>query len=307
MKHSCQNCSFLGLSVLGLLIHVLSFQLTLAESITKTYQVYHSIKPRTNPNAFSRRGDITLSSTDDDVAVSFQEADQGGLSQNAFEDLDALVESNGLYRLKLVDEETGRSVLASVPSCEVRKSNFREEISLTLGYNGDLLSVSYIPLVSSLALPCHELPPLSTIEDDVKQKLSFHTTVKYTTGTQASSLPIVMPQMKPPPGLSWMKRQGKSSTMPQSTDSTSPNSKESPFYDPEKDGKKHESFLMKYWYIILPLAIITFLTPEEPPQQGSRGGATQKPSLSTGTSVPNVASSNVTSTAPRQRRGKRST
>ena len=183
---------------------------------------------------------------------------------------------------------------------------YREEISLTIGYTGDLLSVSYNPLVSPLALPCHKLPPLSTMKDEDK-KLSFQTTVKYTTATHAMSLPIVMPQMRPPPGLVWMKRPGKNNNdMPQSTASASSNSKDSPFYEPE-DSKRHESFLKKYWYIILPLVIITFLSPEEPAQHAEKGNKNvpRHQSADAGSTAPTTNTNNATNASSRQRRGKR--
>jgi len=264
-------------------------------AINKKYKVYHSLRPTTNPHYFSPRGHITLDAYADTVATSFEESNENSCLYDSLGDIDSLVQSNGLYRLKIVDEETNRSVIISVPSCELRRSNFREEISLTIGATGDLLSASYNPLVSPLAPSCHDLPPLSATNDsDDTEKLSFKTIVRYTTAAHAMSLPIVMPQMRPPLGLQWLKRQGKRNSIPQTADTAgSPNSKESPYFDPEKEGKQHESFLKKYWYIILPLMILTFLTSEEPPQKQSKGAA------------PAVRVAPMSAGTTRQRRSKR--
>ena len=47
------------------------------------------------------------------------------MDKAVFEEMDAVVSSGGFYKVKVVDEESGASSLASVPGCDVRRANFR--------------------------------------------------------------------------------------------------------------------------------------------------------------------------------------
>ncbi len=80
------------------------------------------------------RGTITLSTSNngENGIITSIENDQSCLGPNALQDMDDLVSEDGFYRVKIVDEEGSindgrneKSVLASVPGCEVRRANFR--------------------------------------------------------------------------------------------------------------------------------------------------------------------------------------
>ncbi len=105
----------------------------------KTFQIYHSFGQN---KPFLPRGTITLSTTaSDDSTNSSDETssnskDNNGiittvennddcLGVNAIQYMDELVSNNGFYRIKIVDEENEKSILGSVPGCEVRRANFR--------------------------------------------------------------------------------------------------------------------------------------------------------------------------------------
>lgn len=99
----------------------------------KTFKIYHSLG-QTKP--FLPRGTITFSTesnvdadagTDSNVNINtVVENDESCLGENALQDMDELVSEGGFYRIKIVDEENnGKSVLASVPGCEVKRANFR--------------------------------------------------------------------------------------------------------------------------------------------------------------------------------------
>ena len=99
----------------------------------KTFKIYHSLG-LTKP--FLPRGTITFSTesnvdTDGGTASNANintvvENDESCLGENALQGMDELVSEGGFYRIKIVDEENdGKSVLASVPGCEVKRANFR--------------------------------------------------------------------------------------------------------------------------------------------------------------------------------------
>lgn len=297
---------------------------TNSSTAQRTYKIYHSFGQK---KGFVPRGTITLStesSSDSDKGslTTVVENDADCFGEGALQDFDELVTQSGYYSIKVVDEENnGQSVLASVPGCEVKRANFREEIALSMTQTGSLLSVSYTPLVSPLAAECHELQPLSSSN----REFSFQTLISYATATPGMALPKILPKMRPPPGLQAIKFKKGSNGAPGSgpilnqpnTDSSAGAGKPS-FQSEEEEKMKQEetqSFFRKYWYIILPMTLMTFLGGEEsqPPQQQQQRQAGAGAVNSSGGSNAvaggagfSAAAAPATTTTTRQRRGKRS-
>uniref|UniRef100_A0A6U3X7U5 ER membrane protein complex subunit 10 n=2 Tax=Ditylum brightwellii TaxID=49249 RepID=A0A6U3X7U5_9STRA len=284
-----------------------------AEAVTRRYKLYHNLGG-TSTQPFVERGTILLSndaslvseeektapSADKAVTLTAQVEKSGEEEESCkidAQNVNDLIEKGGMYTLKVVDEESGSEAMASVNGCSVRRANFREEITLTIGHTGTLLSVSYTPLVSLLAKACSPLDTTTTSD------LKFQTTVSYQTSTPGMSLPLVLPSgMKPPPGLSFFPQSKKVGVAGAGgAGATGP----SPFAEAEEK-QQHKSFLMKYWYIVLPLFImgLTSGAEEEPPQGGGGGGA----SAGAGGAAPAVAAGGAPAGGGGQsarRRGKR--
>lgn len=77
----------------------------------------------------------------------------------------------------------------------------------------------------------------------------------------------------------------------------------------EEEKASQKGFLARYWYILLPLAIMSLFgeAPPEPDQQGQRGGASQQgggAGVATATAA-TAAAVGGGNAAARQRRGKR--
>ena len=166
----------------------------------------------------------------------------------------------------------------------------REEITLSLGQSGTLLSVSVTPLISPLAPPCEAM------DANPEKKISFQTSVALSSSQKGMSVPLVLPSVRPPPGYTWFPR--------------SPGNKVNPVIQEQEDNSNQQSFLRKYWYIILPLVISSLLggVEEEPPrqtQQQSRGAVSAPPTASPVVPVPKSSASSGTTGTTRQRRGKR--
>ena len=172
----------------------------------------------------------------------------------------------------------------------------REEIALTLGNTGSIISLSFKPLASPLAAPCHEQQPLTKNEKGYK----FRTSVSFSTSKPALTIPAVLPSTKPPPGYDWIKRAKKTATNDRDSgdNSQGPDAQDTGF-DPEAEAAQqataNQSFLRKYWYIILPLTLMSLTGGEEPPQQG---GAASAGAAAAGAAAASASGS-------RQRRGKR--
>ena len=119
----------------------------------KTFQIYHSY---TNNNEFKPRGTIQLIKEEDgSVTASVQNEDEEGsgsgsgsfLNDATFEGIDALVSSGGYYKLKIVDEESGASSMASVSGCDVRRANFRYvnvNVNVNMVYIEDVVNLNMV-------------------------------------------------------------------------------------------------------------------------------------------------------------------
>jgi len=255
----------------------------------KTFQIYHSY---TKNNEFKPRGTIQLIKEEDgSVTASVHNGDEEGsgsgsfLNDATFEGIDALVSSGGYYKLKIVDEESGASSMTSVSGCDVRRAYFREEIQLNLGNEGSIISVSYKPLASPLTPDCHELEPLA--EASKKRDIPLKSIATFAIAKPAMVIPAVLPQTNPPRGYDWIQR--KKSADGNNSGSTGEGTSAGTgtgtggagggggFIPGAEPGPENQSFLRKYWYIVVPITIMTFLGPEEPAKGGAVKGAAAAP------------------------------
>lgn len=254
--------------------------------VQKVYKIFHAfgLLDETNKDVFELGGTILLEQEEGSTeAVVEQEVTIEGRSA---EQLDARGKENEWVRVKVVEEDTGRSASTILSACELRRSNLRVELTLTLGMTGSILSLSYTPLISPLAPSCHSFPTFSSLAD-ANQGLTFHTKVTYTTGTPGMTLPQVLTSNPPPNGLVWLPRTGYSGK----------GKVGNPHLDMMEDANtppEHQSFLRRYWYIILPLLIITTLGGENNPP------STEKDEHSGSANIP-TDGSNVTTPQGSQR------
>lgn len=287
-----------------------------------SYHLYHKLG--SNGSELTFRGTIKLAPSEEGngLAATFHPEKSAQLDTSAF---DRMVESNDLYTLIVLDGgDTPTSlssnsqlkthhVSASVPGCSLRRSNLREEIGLSVGPTGKLLSVSYRPIISPLApKTCQKLTTLSERPDVVfgrrgendesSSAMPFKTTVSFDSHKPMMAIPTVLPQQRPPPGLKWYRRNSKNNPNPLIGGSNVKHEGGGiPGVDDEPPSAFKSSFLYRYWYIILPLAIMGLFGGideedlEDQQARQQRGAA----SASAGT----VAAGSATQT--KQRRGKR--
>jgi hypothetical protein len=205
---------------------------------------------------------------------------------------------NALYKVRVSsspqpdDHDNNTFVQTSVPLCSIMQANFRDELELTLSPTGSVLSISYNPLVSPLAPSCEEV--VKIMEEDQKER-SFQSKATVQIGKEGIAIPLLV-QSKPVIGYKWLKQVRKEGS---SVGATGENKADgAPFVDPTRmeEGTQNQSFLRKYWYIILPITLMSMLGGEDPQPKTSSSGATA------------AATSSVlagASSASRQRRGKR--
>jgi hypothetical protein len=226
--------TFLGLGPLVLLFLTISVCQGSLEK--KIFTLYDSWKGEKD---FRKRGQITLTAEDDDVQLSIQN--------------DAVPPSilDGLYQVKIVDDSNPSAyAMTSIPACQLRRANFRDEIALTLGPAGSIISISYDPMVSPLAPSCRQLAE----NDSWPKKDTFESKISFETSTPAMTLPTVLPHSKPPGGLKFFPR----SSNEAKSDPLNPEGQEPP-----------KSFFQRYWYIFAAFFLVQLF-------QGGGGGGEQQ-------------------------------
>lgn len=246
--------------LLPLMALVLS-PLLIHASKEKTWTLYHAWKG----HDFTKRGKISLQLNEGVPELSIDNSQQ-------IEDLPL----DDFYQLKLVqDGSKDLYTLTSVPACQVHRASFRDEITLTFNQGASVVSMAYVPLVSPLASSCQEFQPSSEAK-------VFTSKISLETATPGMVLPAVLPtSTKPPPGLKLLK---------------SKNNKNggNPALEGQEEDVSAQSFLKKYWYIILPLFIMSMT---------GGGGAAEEaeqaphPSQAQGGAAPAVAAAAPTQTA----------
>jgi len=200
-----------------------------------------------------------------------------------------LIENKKMYQLKVIDEKTNNEVIMSVPSCSVLRSNFREEVTLHLNPTGDLISMSYKPLISPLA--SKECDPQKSTKQDALPQLNFTTIVSIDTFTPSMVVPLVLPSYSPPPGVTFFS--SFRARMSQQSQQIGSDGKPIPGIGPNGDQQQNQSFLRKYWYIILPAMIMTLSGGAAPEEEGEGAAGT-------------AAVAGASAAAAKPRRGKRS-
>ena len=252
----------------ALLWVLIIFGSTSASSVEKSYNVYHLLG---SGSKLTPRGTIKIAPSDDgmssELIATFHPANSAELDVAAF---DRMVESGDLYTLIVSDESSANhQVSASVPGCSVRRSNLREEITLFISPTGGLMSVSYRPLISPLAAKtCDNLMPLVDKPDAIfrnkEEGMLFKTTVAFEAHKPMIEIPTILPQSRPPPGLNWYRRNAKNNP-PIFGEGGAPTEEAPQGFQATFLYK----VLTKYWYIVLPLAIMG-LFGEEPQGGQSR-------------------------------------
>lgn len=205
--------------------------------------------------------------------------------------------SYGWYHVKIQGGgDNSDYTMATIPACNLRRSNFKDQFEVTIPRTTSMptenravkddriTSFAYSALVSPLApKTCDQFVE----EDSDDKRFSFSSKLSVSLDTPAMSIrPVLQGQLKPPPGLKFInnkknKNQGSSKSTTADGGSTSPAADE----DDDEDDTQSEQpaglmgFLQRYWYILLPMLIMNFMTApaeDQPPPAGSAVGQQQQ-------------------------------
>jgi len=220
-----------------------------AQVETTRFELEHSL---TQGRGFSSRGTVVVETSTTTRQRLLRLDEKLTLTDQERESVRELIETNGLYQVRLRSSASNSSspyVLAALRICDLVKSGFKEEIKLLLDSTGAVLSLEYrAPAgVFSAKRECSN-------PNSLPSTVAFSSAVAHLLPTPAQQISIQPPNTPPPPGM-----QGVKATNPDGT--------------PMQGEQKQPGILRKYWYIILPLALMILTSGAEPPPQGGAGGA----------------------------------
>lgn len=269
---------------------------------SKVLQTLYLSHATSSSSSFTDRGTITLTLDDNDhLQVNIE-------NNNSIPSIEGDLKS--LYKVRVSthprpdNHDDTTFVQTSVPLCSIMQANFRDEMELTLSPTGSILSISYKPLISPLAPSCEEL--VNIMGEDQKER-SFQSRANIQIGKEGIAIPLLV-QSKPVIGYKWLKQVRKEGSPAVGTDGEK--RVDGPaFVDPTQteEGTQNQSFLRKYWYIILPITLMSMMGGEDPQSSAaSSSTSAAAAAASTGPGAVTAAMAGASSASSRQRRGKRS-
>lgn len=174
------------------------------------------------------------------------------------------------YQLKLVNDNDDKKngILATVPLCDIRRANYRDEIHWVVNPAGDIISMHYIPLVSPL-VPSHCIDYYNSYTANATNTITFGSTITYSLDVPGMIIPTILRgTLKAPPGLH---RIPGSVPIPKGTANNNNQNPAPPLFgedgqpgQPPKDAGPF-SFFRRYWYIIVPLFIMNLVSGAQQP------------------------------------------
>lgn len=232
------------------------------------WTIYHSFD---GGHSYSRRGTLDWKGGDESLVIT-----NDALTPDIARD----ILSSAWYRIKIDTTANGEYVLATVPSCHVRRANFRDEFSLIIPRVGNdpsaITSLSYTPLVSPLApKSCDEYERDQLVPSG---DIQWTSKVQVNLDTPGMTLRTILPKVKPPPGLSWTAHGVNANKGSASQILLNEGGKGGPAGATGPGGEEtadSQSFFRKYWYFIVPLVLANLIpTPQDPQKATGQEGST---------------------------------
>ena len=132
--------------------------------------------------------------------------------------------------------------------------------------------------------------------------MPFKTTVTFDSHKPMMVVPTVLPQQRPPPGLKWYRRNAKNSPTPLGGSAEGGGI---PGLDDDAKSGFKSSFLYRYWYIIVPLAIMGLFGGVDEEEMAKHQQQQQQARRSQGAAVAAGGAVARGAAQAKQRRGKR--
>ncbi|GBG24054.1 ER membrane protein complex subunit 10 [Hondaea fermentalgiana] len=217
-----------------------------AESVS-SLEVQHAF----GAQDWQERGSIVMSSDTGRKTVSLKFAqvtyEFNDAEREAF---DEVLSKDSFYRVRIRTPDDASWMTTSIPACLLAASNYMEVFRFHFDKSGTLATVDYKPTVSSSACDVSKF-----VGKPVKLKSRAEASLPtegYSVGDWGPKQTVV------PPNAPGQPAQPAAASGQDSQDGE------------EKPEEQH--FLRKYWYILLPIAVMSFLSPA-PPEEGGAPAA----------------------------------
>jgi len=197
------------------------------------FSLEHSVSPSA---PFVGRGSIEVEISKSTKQIIVREKSRSLLTSSESSALLKLAESGGFYRLRMPSRggETSGYVVASIPACALVVGGLREQLFLHIDIGGELVGIEYrTPLSKSFKCKPSDLrKSINAAKRLGEVKLS--TSAVAVMPRKAHKVPLIVSgETPPPPGMEHLKKK-----------------------DPKSENaEENQSFLRRYWYIVLPLVL----------------------------------------------------
>ena len=219
-----------------------------APSAPLVIELEHSVD---DGKTFAPRGKFTVTlSSEGKYTVSDME--RNGIFAESAETFKALLRQNDLYRIRtrsLQGKIDSPYVMAALPACELQKSGFKEDLTVYIGPNRNIVGFSYSSPVIALSRSCDA--------DKLSVPTIFLSRIKVTEGETSMVVPIQAQGPKP---------------MTLHAVDTGPYLDENMKMHGNTQGQggaANQSFLRRYWYIVVFLLIYMFMRDDGPEPTGT--------------------------------------
>jgi len=197
---------------------------------------------------FTHRSTINLVKKQDGKQGLIFPVKNGLYNKDDVENMKRLLSSNELYTIQLTattGNHTSRAIISSLPSCQLQKSGFKEDILVYMDSSDNIVGVSYSSPVGTIARECSA--------KQVKDQINFQTRIKLGDTVAVQSIPLQ--SIGPRPAALQDKNLGTA--------------------DDAEIKPKQQSFLQRYWYIVVIMIIYMLLGGggAEPAKDGAAGPA----------------------------------
>ena len=211
-------------------------------------ELEHSVDGAT----FTARGKFTVT-LNAEGKYTVSEAERNSLTAESIGGFKELLRTNDLYRIRFRSLESSKLyVTAALPACELQKSGFKEDISVFLGPNQNVVGLSYSSPVIAFSRSCdHEKLAVPTL---------LLSRIKVSEGE--SSMAIPMQAQGPKPHALMALDLG-----PFMDDNLKMHGEAGP-----GGSQQNQSFLRKYWYIVVFLVIYLFMKDDGPAEPSTGKG-----------------------------------
>jgi hypothetical protein len=217
-------------------------------SHSSAFAVEHSLGP---DGSFVHRNSLKFSvGSDFSANVTRVPSDKPMFGEEEIENLKKLLAADGIYRIRvhsIPGDDTSPYVTSAIPACDLQKTGFKEELIFHLSVGDNVVGMSY-----SSAKTGHSAIARACNPTKVPSNLKIQTRYTVAEQGQGQTVPLIITGPKPPTLAHVNFNDG---------------------VDTAKPPAAEQSFLRKYWYVILPLVALTLGGGGAPAEEGKEGAA----------------------------------